>query len=174
MTHSACPRQRSLYLSLSRSFSRTHTHKYTDQKWSTKYVYIRYITLHYVTNCIMRHMRHTATHCNTLQHTATHCNTLQHTATHCVMRHLRHTVSLNTCDILFHTTSVTLCHETCVTQCMYIHTVMRHVWHSVCTYMQSWDMCDTVYVHTYSHQKCVTQCMYIHTVMRHVWHSVCT
>ena len=31
----------------------------------------------------LKHMQHTATHCNTLQHTATHCNTLQHTATHC-------------------------------------------------------------------------------------------
>jgi len=31
----------------------------------------------------LRHIFHTATHCNTLQHTATHCNTLQHTATHC-------------------------------------------------------------------------------------------
>jgi len=28
-------------------------------------------------------LRHTVTHCNTLQHTMTHCNTLQHTATHC-------------------------------------------------------------------------------------------
>jgi len=28
-------------------------------------------------------MRHSATHCNTLQHIETHCNTLQHTATHC-------------------------------------------------------------------------------------------
>jgi len=29
-------------------------------------------------------VKHSATHCNTLQHTATHCNTLQHTATHYV------------------------------------------------------------------------------------------
>jgi len=33
-----------------------------------------------------RHMRHTATHCNTLQHTASHCNTLQHTAAHHIGR----------------------------------------------------------------------------------------
>jgi len=30
-----------------------------------------------------RLIKHTATHCNTLQHTATHRNTPQHTATHC-------------------------------------------------------------------------------------------
>jgi len=28
-------------------------------------------------------MKHTATHCNTLQHAATHCNALQHTVAHC-------------------------------------------------------------------------------------------
>ena len=35
------------------------------------------------TDAQFRASEHTATHCSTLQHTATHCNTLQHTATHC-------------------------------------------------------------------------------------------
>jgi len=36
-------------------------------------------------------MKHTATHCNTLQHTATHCSTLQHTAAHCsTLQHAQH------------------------------------------------------------------------------------
>jgi len=54
-------------------------------------------------------VRHTATHCNTLQHTATHCNTLQHTATHCntlqrleqVIDTLQHTATH--CNTLQHT-----------------------------------------------------------------------
>ena len=29
-------------------------------------------------------LKHTATHCHTLQHAATHCNTLQHAATRCI------------------------------------------------------------------------------------------
>jgi len=69
-------------------------------------------------------LRHTATHCNTLQHTAslrhslqqtathcltaTHCNTLQHTATHCLTathcNTLQHTATH--CNTLQHTASL--------------------------------------------------------------------
>jgi len=45
------------------------------------YIYI-YVCI-YVNIFIYVHIRHTATHCSTLQHTATHRNTLQHTAIHC-------------------------------------------------------------------------------------------
>jgi len=42
---------------------------------------------------LIRSIKHTARHCNTLQHTATHCNTLQHSATHC--NTLQHTMSIS-------------------------------------------------------------------------------
>jgi len=51
-------------------------------------------------------VRHTTTHCNTLQHTTTHCNTLQHTATH--YNTLQHTATH--CNTLQHTTATDASH----------------------------------------------------------------
>ena len=49
----------------------THSHV-----WHDSFTCVTWL-IHICDICV----RHTATHCNTLQHTATHCNTLQHTAT---------------------------------------------------------------------------------------------
>jgi len=54
------------------------------------------------------HLRHIATHCNTLQQTATHCNVQQQTATHCNI--LQHTATHR--NILQHTWWRILCNET--------------------------------------------------------------
>ena len=67
---------------------------------------LQYTATHYDT------LRHTATHCNTLQHTATHCDTLRHTATHCDT--LRHTATH--CDTLQQT----------ATQCITVHHTATH------------------------------------------------
>ena len=72
------------------------------------------------TRCTLRWvdewMKHTATHCNTLQHTATHCITLQHTAARCTSRWVdewkKHTAPH--CNTLQHTAThcITLQHTT--------------------------------------------------------------
>jgi len=65
---------------------------FTWVAWLTCLVRMRHTATHcntlQLTAAHCNIVQHTAAHCNTLQHTATHCNTLQHTATHmCDMTH---------------------------------------------------------------------------------------